>query len=274
MTRSGDLFLENEAIVAAAVVAAQATLGLDGFRQRDVRFYIGLFSNWLEAMSGSWTLDLHNAQVQRYVENLVPRRWAKRIGRSPPRYQLTAEGLVRLLERVGERKNLKRLDEFFFVLHVFYAYGDRLRSLVTQAGPFRSKFLSVNLDGLLSVDQLVARERAQVEREIERLALRIQESRATSTLSQSLFAQQRPLAEVIATIEQRYPYELNSQKSMGALFSQLPDPFRRVELEQVAELRARYLWEPTHELLTAYLSILDHLPSTHNEAPRGKRHHR
>ena len=274
MTRTGDLFLENEAVVAAAAVAAQATLGLDGFRQRDVRFYIGLFSNWLEAMSGSWTLVLHNAQVQRYLESLVRRRWAKRIARSPPRYQLTAEGLACLLGRMAERKSLKRLDEFFFVLHVFHAYGDRLRSLVAQAGPFRSKFLSVNLDELLSVDRLVAREREQVDREIERLARRIQESKATSVLAQSLLAEQRPLADVIATIEQRYPYELNSQKPLGELFAQMPEPFRRVELEQVTELRARYLWEPTRELLTSYRSILDQLPSTGKETRREKGHHR
>ena len=37
MTRVGELFSENEAVVAAAVVASQATLGNDGFRQRDVR---------------------------------------------------------------------------------------------------------------------------------------------------------------------------------------------------------------------------------------------
>lgn len=53
MSRVGDLFSENEAIVAAAVVAAQATLGSDGFRQRDVRFYISVFSNWVGIAHGA-----------------------------------------------------------------------------------------------------------------------------------------------------------------------------------------------------------------------------
>ena len=40
MARMGALLLENEALAAAAVIAAQATLGGDGFRQRDVRFFL------------------------------------------------------------------------------------------------------------------------------------------------------------------------------------------------------------------------------------------
>lgn len=266
MTRTGDLFTENEAVVAAAVVAAQATLGNDGFRQRDVRFYIGLFSNWLEATTGSWTLDLHNAQVQRYLELLVKAGWAKRPGRKPPRYCLTPEGLIRLLERIGQRKNLKRFDEFFFILHVFHAYGDRLRSLVQQTGPFNSKSLSVDLDELLDFRRLIARERELVQRESQRLTLRIQESRATSELTRKLLAEGQTLDQVVQAIEQRFPYEMNSQKSLGELFEQLPAPFRRVELETIAELRATSLWEPTLALLQSYLGILDGL-----DAPAAKR---
>ncbi len=259
MARAGDLFTEHEAIVAAAVVAAQATLGSDGFRQRDVRFYISVFSNWLEATTGAWTLDLHNAQVQRYLDLLVKTGWAKRPGRKPPRYCLTPEGLVRLLERVGQRKHLKRLDEFFFILHVFHAYGGRLRALVQQAGPFQSKSLSVDLDELLDYRRLIARERELVQREARRLTVRIQESRATSELTRTLLAQGQSLEEVVQAVEQQFPYEMNSQKPLAELFAQLPAPFRRVELETIAELRATSLWEPTLALLQSYLGILDGL---------------
>ena len=269
MPRTGDLFSENEAVVAAAVVAAQATLGVDGFRQRDVRFYISVFSNWLEATTGTWTLDLHNAQVQRYLELLVKTGWAKRPGRKPPRYCLTPEGLVRLLERIGQRKNLKRFDEFFFILHVFHAYGDRLRGLVEQAGPFNSKSLSVDLDELLDFRRLIARERELVKRESLRLTLRIQESRATSQLTRTMLAQGRTLEEAVQAVERQFPYEMNSQKPLGELFAQLPAPFRRVELETIAELRATSLWEPTLALLQSYLLILDGLaaPTTPTVPP-------
>lgn len=267
MSRSGDLFSEHEAIVAAAVVAAQATLGSDGFRQRDVRFYISVFSNWLEATTGAWTLDLHNAQVQRYLDLLVKTSWAKRPGRKPPRYVLTPEGLLRLLERIGQRKNLKRIDEFFFVLHVFHAYGDRLRGLVQRSGPFNSKSLSVDLDELLDFRRLIARERELVKRESLRLSVRIEESRATSELTRRLLGEGQSLDRAVQAVERQFPYEMNSQKPLGELFAQLPAPFRRVELETIAELRATTLWEPTLALLQAYLVILDGLEAAPTPSP-------
>ncbi|MGC4093118.1 MAG: hypothetical protein QM756_35565 [Polyangiaceae bacterium] len=261
MVRAGTLMLENEALAAAAVVAAHATLGAEGFRQRDVRFFIELFSNWLEATTGAWTLDLHNAQVQRHLDWLVQTGWAKRPRRKPPRYALTAEGLLKLLAQLSERKHLKRIDEFFLIVHILSAYGERLRGLVQLSGPLPSKSLSVDLDELLDVKRLVARERALVEREVARLVIRIEESRETSRLARELLRQGQPVDDVIAAIEARFPYELNSRKPLSELFSQLPAPFRRVELETIAEQRAEHLWEPTRRWLLGYDEILASLVS-------------
>jgi len=63
MARLGALFDENEPLVTAAVIAAEATGGHEVFRQRDVRFFIELFSNWLEPTTGEHALALHNTQV-------------------------------------------------------------------------------------------------------------------------------------------------------------------------------------------------------------------
>jgi hypothetical protein len=118
MARSGAILVENESLLAAAVIAAQATLENTGFRQRDVRFFLELFSNWLQSTTGNWTLLLHNTQVQRTLDVHVAAGWAARIGRKPPRYRLTPEGFVELLRRMVHRKSLGRLDEFFLVLHI------------------------------------------------------------------------------------------------------------------------------------------------------------
>lgn len=253
------MLLENEVIVSAAVIAAQATLGTDGFRQRDVRFYVGVFSNWLEATTGSWTLELHNAQMQRHLELLVKAGLAKRPGRTPPRYRLTAEGLLTLLERLGKRRNLRRMDELFFVVHLFHAYGGRLKALVVQSGALASRSLSVDLDALLDPSALIERERALVARERKRLEIRIDESRRTAALTRELLQRGKPLAVVIEEVEARFPYELNSQKPLKELFEELPMPFRRLELETMPELRADLLWEPTRALLEGYDRILDSL---------------
>lgn len=255
MPRSGALLEEHEPLFAAAAIAAQAT-STDGFRQRDVRFFLDLFSNWLQATTGTWTLGVHNAQVARNVELHVDAGWARRIGRTPPRYQLTPAGLVDLLQRLVHRKNLARLDEFFLVFHVLDAYGERLRALVEQSGVLASRGLAVDVDELLDTGRLVARERARVARERERLARRALESRQSSLLARELAAGGHPLSAVIERVGREFPYELNSQKPLAELLAALPAPWRRIELEESAERRALGLWQPMGDLLAAYDEIL------------------
>jgi hypothetical protein len=265
MPRTGALLEEHEALLAAGAIAAQAT-SPDGFRQRDVRFFLDLFSNWLQATTGTWTLGVHNAQVARSLEVHVDAGWARRVGRKPPRYRLTPAGLVELLQRLVHRKNLARLDEFFLVYHVLDAYGERLRTLVEQSGVLASRGLAVDVDELLDTRRLVARERARVARETERLARRADESRRSSQLVRKLLAQGHPLSAVIERVEREFPYELNSQKPLGELLAALPAPWRHIELEQAAERRAHGLWQPMGDLLAAYDAILADLVRV---APRG-----
>ncbi len=261
MARSGAIFVENEAVVAAAVIAAQAT-GDDGnFRQRDVRFFIELFSNWMQATTGNWSLTVHNAQVLRYLSLATSAGWAKRVGRTPPQYRLTPEGLLELLGRLGTRRNLARLDEFFLVYHFFDAYGERLRALVTHSGPLASKALAIDVNELCDQQKLVERERRLVAREIEKLTIRSQESRSISELSRQLLREGQPLPRVIDAVERRFPYDLNSQKPLGELLSGLPEPWRRAELEHAAERRADTLWDPTRRMLEAYDAVLAGLGS-------------
>jgi len=259
MPRSGAVLLENEPLVAAAVIAAQATLESSGFRQRDVRFFLDLFSNWLQSTTGSWTLGVHNTQIQRTLELQVAAGWATGIGRKPPRYRLTPEGLIELLQRLVRRKSLTRLDEFFLVFHIIDAYGPRLQALAAKHGMFASRTLAFDVGELLDPAKLVLRERAAVARELERLSLRVEESRQTAALARRLLKEKASLSDVVSAVERRFPYELNSQKRLTDLLQDLPAPWRRAELEEIAERRASGLWGPTRELLIAYDRILSEL---------------
>jgi len=253
MPRTGSVSLEEEPIICAAIIAAQATVGgEEGFRQRDVRFFIELFSNWLESTTGTWALTVHNVQVQRQLDLLPKVGWAKRVSRKPPRYRLTPEGLVELIRRLGRRENLKRLDEFFLVFHFFGAYGDRLRALVERSGPLASRALVVALAELLDPVSLVERERAAVARAVLRLEARAEESRKMSDLSRALLLRGEPLDAIIATLEKDYAYELNSQKPLTELLDGLPEHWRRAEIEHAALHRATNLWGATRDLLIAY----------------------
>jgi hypothetical protein len=259
MPRAGTLFDENEPLVTAAVIAAGAVAQSSGFRQRDVRFFIELFSNWLESTTGARALNLHNTQVQRHLDMLTRVKWTERIGRTPPRWQLTPEGLVELLGRLVHRRNLVRLDEFFLVFHFLDAYGARLRRLATQGGRMGSQLLAVDLNELLDTHRFIERERARVARELSRLAVRVQESRSTSELARERIASGAALSDVIALVQARYPYELNSQKPLQELLAALPTAWRREELIDIAERRAGRFWEPLSKLLLEYDRILESL---------------
>lgn len=258
MPRTGAVFETRTPIVTAAVIAAQATLA-DGFRQRDVRFFIELFSNWLEQTTGDHTLAIHNTQVQRHLDGLAGARFATRVGRSPPRFRLTPEGLIELLRRLVHRSDLMRLDEFFLVFHFLDAYGSRLRALAAHGGALESRLLAVDVDELVDPSRLVSRERERVAREVTRLSVRSDESRRTAALARALTTQGASLAEVAKGVERRFPYELNSQKPLTELLSALPEPWRREELLDIAERRAERFWEPLRTLLLHYDSVLAEL---------------
>lgn len=260
MSRSGSVVLVEEPILCASVIAAQAVvLGEDGFRQRDVRFFMELFSNWLESTTGSWALTVHNVQVQRHLDLLSKVGWAKRVARKPPKYRLTPEGLVELIGRLGRRDDLRRLDEFFLVFHFFGAYGDRLKMLVDRSGPLASRTLARDIAELIDPAALVRRERATVRRAIARLSARAEESVKMSDLSRRLLSSGKTLDETIGTLEREHAYELNSQKPLTELLAGLPEPWRRVEVDQAARHRATKLWGATRELLVEYDRILEGL---------------
>ena len=260
MPRAGILLDDHGPLITAAVIAAQATAP-DGFRQRDVRFFLELFSNWLEPTTGEHTLLVHNTQVQRHLNALAKARIAGRIGRTPPRFRLTPDGLVQLVRRLAARSDLMRLDEFLLVFHFLEAYGPLLRAMALRGGSHASRSLALDLDQLVDPVRLVKAERERVARELARLAVRCDESRKTSALARAALARGKPIEAVIREVEERHPYELNSQKPLTELLRALPEAWRRDELAEHAQRRADRFWEPLRALLSHYDSVLASLLS-------------
>ena len=64
---SDSRFERNQLFVATAVVAAHANVSKGGFRQRDVKFWIELFSNWVESALPAEVLEVQNNQILRYI---------------------------------------------------------------------------------------------------------------------------------------------------------------------------------------------------------------
>jgi len=258
--RRGAIEQAHPVTVYASLVAAEASHAGAGFRQRDVRFFIELFSNWIRATHGEHSFPVHNAQTQRLLDRLVREGRAKRVPRSsPPVYRLTGLGLVESLSQLVNPPRLGPMEEFFLVLHLVRTYGSRLRAMVKGGEPISSAPVRVDIDQLLHVGRLIRRQTERVDLELEKLALRIEEAKATQALSAKLFAAGRSLEEVTLAVQRKYPYELNSHKPLGELIAALPPAWGRMELEEASGQRADQIWGPTHALLAAYREILDGL---------------
>jgi hypothetical protein len=57
-------------------------------------------------------------------------------------------------------------------------------------------------------------------------------------------------------VEAVYPYELNNQKPLSALFAEIPEGMKRWELTTGNLYRKRFIWEPRRTLLAAQLALL------------------
>src|SRR5262245_51590688 len=119
----------------AAAIAAHARFNKEGFRQKDFRFLIELFSNWLEATLEGSSLEVENTQIARYLTGLVEEGWAKQTGGTRPRYRLTRDGLVEQLSRLVDRQYWWPIEDFFFVYYFLDSYRHRIEGLINGAGP-------------------------------------------------------------------------------------------------------------------------------------------
>ena len=114
--KQDSLVERSEIFFATATVGAHANASKSGFRQRDVKFLIELFSNWVESSLGTFSIPVQNTQVSRYLSGLADEGYARRISRKGrPTYRLTRIGLIELISRIVERNYISQKEEFFFL---------------------------------------------------------------------------------------------------------------------------------------------------------------
>ncbi|MCB0345989.1 MAG: hypothetical protein KDD66_12790 [Bdellovibrionales bacterium] len=258
--RKDALFQRHELFVASGIIAAHSTFESDGFRQRDLRFFIELFSNWVEITLDGLTLELNNTQVARYLSNLCDEGYARRVTRKGhPRYHLTRTGVLEMLRRISERQYLPSPEHMFFLNYFVRNYGPRIQALVEKQG---SKFpleLRLEVEELLNIDAILAREEDRANRELQKLDARIRDGSKTSAMAKKLITGDQDIDSAVVEIEKHFPYELNSQKPLTELIAALPDWQKEWELKSGAMLRAQQIWLPTRSMLLAYIQILKRL---------------
>lgn len=243
----------QELFVATAVIGSHATSSEEGFRQRDVRFLIELFSNWVEHGQGDVALAVNNTQVARYIQRLVDDGYARKISRKGnPRYRLTRVGLIELVSRCVNRTYLGQRNQFFFLFYFIRNYKPRLTALVEAEGRQFPPALRIELDELLNEEALVKREQRAVKAELTRLKERMAGSKQASSYLSGALARGESLETAVKEIQRRWPYELNSRRPLSELIAGIPKDFRRWEIEVGNLKRADEIFGPGHSLLRAY----------------------
>lgn len=263
MERKDALFRRYEVFVSAAAIAAHASAAEDGFRQRDVRFLIELFTNWVEGSLHGGMIELKNTQVQRFLEDLVRNGSAKRqLKRKQPCYRLTRLGLLELLSRLSNRPSGGRPEHFFFLFYFLKNYGPRIVDLIRAEGKHFPSAMRLEIEALLDYGRLLRDEISRVERELKKLEERMDDAVNAGKLATKLFAAETPIDVVVKQLESRYPYELNSQKPLSELIGGIPRDIGRWELQVGNLKRVEEMWMPTRALFRCYLdSLKQHLRS-------------
>ena len=240
----------HQTLFVAAAIGAHARFGTRGFRQKDLRFLIELFSNWLEATLEGPTLAIENTQIARHLESLVHEGLAKKTsGGTQPLYHLTRTGLMEHLAHLAHRPHWWPIEEFFFVYYFLDSYRDRIESLIANAGTLYTGPMKLEIHQWLDVRSLVDRQTQLVDREIAKLDLRIADSRATSELVKRRTAEGKSSEVILKEIQDTIPYQLNNQKPMKDLFKETPDENWLWEMEVGSAQRMTRIFVPLKDLL-------------------------
>lgn len=262
--RTGTVLKSNELFVAAATIAAHAFTAADGgFRQRDVRFLIELFSNWVERTIDGPVLMIGNTQVQRYLDELVSEGFCRKLSRKTrPKYRLSRLGLIELLQRITPGALYHPAEHFFFLHYFVSNYRPRIEKLIADEGKQFPPSLKIEVEALLDAEELLKQQLRYAEMEVQKQDIRIRDSVNGGRLAVKLYREGLCSEEVAVEIEKKYPYELNSQKPLSELINGLPPDLARWELETGMVKRVEHLWNPSRTMLMSYIQCLKKMLSS------------
>lgn len=242
-----------------AAISAHANAGGKGFRQRDFVFMLDLMLNWA-APSNSLELRLHNAQAQRFLEQLVESGFAKKgqQGRLP-QYRLTRLGLLELVSLMMKKGGQLEPSEFYFLFYFVSSYRSRIEELIGKEGSQFPAALRLEILALLDAEGLLRQELARCEREIEKVDIRIRETHAGARLYEEQRRSGKSIVDAAKVLEKRYPYQLNSQKPLSKLIGEIPPDISEEELTTGAKRRVEFLFQPARQNLLRHRENLRQL---------------
>ncbi len=255
--RKHSVFDRYSLVAATATVAAHANAKAEGFRQKDVRFLMELFCNWIDPASQRGPVLIQNTQVLRYLKELEADGYVRCLqsGRRPL-YRLTRTGLIELISLAVCGDCIESPDQFLFVYYFISSYRPKISELVKSEGRQFPYALELELQGLLDSKDLLSREIKRTERKLHELDVRIIDAQKAAQLTTDCIKRKVSDDMIVKEWERLYPYALNSHKPLTELFSEIAPDIARWEFETGNMRRVETLWTPQRGMLVAYLETL------------------
>lgn len=250
-SRTGEV-TTHVTVVTSAVLAADAA-GTDGFRASDVRFYFLLFTNWMEDDLLRPGLDIDLTQVRRVLLRLLADgRATTSLGRRP-RFRLTPEGVLALVDTLADPRAVRTFEETVFLMCAAACYRDAIAARARGGARGGDRIVLSRLDP----QRILVRERRRLAGALVDLEERIEAGLDMERIARATTLSPPALAELLE--RKKGAYQLHPMRSFSELVATLPEELARFELGPGMGVRARTLFTPLAEQLRARIAILDRL---------------
>lgn len=247
-------------VLAAAVLGSHIVFHNRGFRQKDVRFFMELFANWLDSKDSEVNLRIHNTQIMRYLEQLNKEGFVQKrtSGGTKHFYQLTRAGVMEMARQVVEMDSdpLRAMPSFFFVYQFVINYKHWISESLLNNSQSWSRSLVLELEEIFDEKQILESAIRSVEFELKRLDLRISDSEKTSVLYQKMKNSGAKEKEIFKLIDDEYPYELHHQRRLSEVLNEMAPSLASWELGDANKTRIQFMWKPRQKWLQDLLRLL------------------
>ena len=240
-----------------AALAAHTQSELSGFRQRDVRFFSELFSNWVQFGGLGAIYSIHNTQVLRFLRSLCEDHNAKMVSRGKvPKYRLTRSGVFNLISFMVNRSYLNNKAECLLSCYFLKSYAEQLKVQVATSAQDFSKAHRIEIEALLDLSKFVERQISLIDNEVVRLTERIKAAKEIDLDYQGLKERGLSLEGIAKQIGVKHPYELNSMKNFSELLQSLSNDVLEWEVSKGFALRSILVFSPLKDDLVRFRDYL------------------
>ena len=198
--------------------------------------------------------------------------FVKRQGRSnPPRYTVTNEGLIELVQQVLRRGYYDRLDDFFFVHSYTENYSPRALHLL-ERDPARYPYqLKVQMEALLDVQEFTREQLKYVVNELKAISARMNVQEEVYEKVMTL-QQEKSIEDILDIICIENPYVLDSKRPLESFIERGSEKRILWEITNGGMRRNKQMWSFRKEQLELHKQHLERLLESTRE--RQKSDHR